>query len=114
MFALRLLANAQTGSGGSIISILPIVLIFGVMYFLLLRPQRKRQKETARLQGGLAEGDEVILNSGIYGWISEINDDEGYVWLELAEKVEVRVSKSAIISRVSVTSTEAPATDDKS
>ena len=57
LFATIGAATTETNSGGGILSILPLVLIFGAMYFLLLRPQRKRQKETRSLQSALQEGD---------------------------------------------------------
>lgn len=111
MSALHLLAAASNNSGGGLLGLLPLILIFGVMYFLLLRPQRKRQKEAVRLQSSLNEGDEVVLNSGIYGFISAVEDN--WVWLDIAEKVEIRVSKAAIASRVSTPAEGQPATDDK-
>ena len=77
------------------------------MYFLLLRPQRKRQKATASLQSSIAEGDEIVMNSGIYGFVSAIEDD--YLWIEIAEKVEVRVSKGSITRKISVTTEDKPA-----
>ena len=83
---------------------LPLVLIFAAMYFLLLRPQRKRQKETAALQSSIAEGDEVILNSGMYGFVSAVEDD--LLWIEIAEKVEVRVTKGSIARKVSISTEE--------
>jgi preprotein translocase subunit YajC len=98
-------------SGGGILSVLPLVLIFGAMYFLLLRPQRKRQKETRNLQSALQEGDEVVLASGIYGFISAIED--GYVWLDIAEKVEIRVARSAIATKVSTPSSNEQSSNDK-
>jgi preprotein translocase subunit YajC len=103
--------TAAPKSGGGILSILPLVLIFGAMYFLLLRPQRKRQKETRSLQSALQEGDEVILASGIYGFISAIED--GYVWLDIAEKVEIRVARSAIATKVSTPSSTDQSSSDK-
>ena len=94
-----------------ILSMLPLVLIFAAMYFLLLRPQRKRQKETVKLQSSIAEGDEVIMNSGIYGFVSAVEDD--LLWIEIAEKVEVRVTKGSIARKVSIPSEE-KAIDKKS
>ena len=94
-----------------ILSMLPLVLIFAAMYFLLLRPQRKRQKETARLQSSIAEDDEVIMNSGIYGFVSAV--EEELLWIEIAEKVEVRVTKGSIARKVSIPS-EDKANDKKS
>ena len=100
-----LVAATETATKSNpILSMLPLVLIFAAMYFLLLRPQRKRQKETAALQSSIAEGDEVILNSGMYGFVSEVEDD--LLWIEIAEKVEVRVTKGSIARKVSVSTEE--------
>ena len=111
LFATIGAATTDSKSGGGILSILPLVLIFGAMYFLLLRPQRKRQKETRSLQNALQEGDEVILASGIYGFISAIED--GYVWLDIADKVEIRVARSAIATKVSTPSSNDQSSSDK-
>ena len=111
LFATIGAATSDSKSGGGILSILPLVLIFGAMYFLLLRPQRKRQKETRSLQSALQEGDEVILASGIYGFISAIED--GYVWLDIADKVEIRVARSAIATKVSAPSSNDQSSTDK-
>lgn len=92
--------SGQSNSGGGLVSLLPLLLIFVAMYFLLLRPQRKRQKEARLLQDSLKEGDEVVLNSGIIGFIDDVEDD-GIVWLNVADKVEIRVTKGAIASRMS-------------
>ena len=103
-----LLAAADTTTKSNpLLSFLPLVLIFAAMYFLLLRPQRKRQKATASLQSSIAEGDEIVMNSGIYGFVSAIEDD--YLWIEIAEKVEVRVSKGSITRKISVTTEDKPA-----
>ncbi len=104
-------ATETATKSDTILSMLPLVLIFAAMYFLLLRPQRKRQKETARLQSSIAEGDEVIMNSGIYGFVSAVEDD--LLWIEIAEKVEVRVTKGSIARKVSIPS-EDKAIDKKS
>ena len=100
-----------TTNSNPILGMLPLVLIFAAMYFLLLRPQRKRQKETVKLQSSIAEGDEVIMNSGIYGFVSAVEDD--LLWIEIAEKVEVRVTKGSIARKVSIPS-EDKAIDKKS
>lgn len=95
----QILGAASNSSGSSIVSLLPLVFIFVAMYFLLLKPQRKRQKEARSLQSTLAEGDEVILNSGIYGFVSSVEDD--YLWLDIAEhapgkSIEIRVARNAV------------------
>lgn len=73
--------------------------IFGAMYFLLLRPQRRRLKETQALQSSLAVNDEVVLNSGIYGYITAIEDD--VLWVDIAdghgsERIEIRVARGSV------------------
>ena len=111
LFAIIGAETAAPKSSWSVLDILLLVLVFAAMYFLLLRPQRKRQKETRSLQSALQEGDEVILTSGIYGFISAIED--GYVWLDIAEKVEIRVARSAIATKVSTPSSNDQSSSDK-
>jgi len=104
-------ANPPQDPSGNWTGLLLMGLVFAAMYFLLLRPQRKRQKEAQRLQSSLAEGDDVILNSGIYGFVSAVEDS--YLWLDIAEKVEIRVARSAVASRVSSPAEGLTATEDK-
>lgn len=110
--ALNLLSAAETtNSGGSILGMLPLIAIFAAMYFLLLRPQRKRQKETRNLQSSLQEGDEIVMSSGIYGWISSVEDN--YFWVEIAKDTEIRVSKSAVTNRISTNSQGSDNSEEK-
>lgn len=81
---------AQAGFG----SLIPLVLIFVIFYFLLLRPQMKRAKEHKKMTESLAKGDEVVTNGGLLGKISHI--DETFVTLEVATGVDVKVQRSAI------------------
>jgi preprotein translocase subunit YajC len=85
-------AQAAGGSSASTwINILPLVLIFVVFYFLLIRPQTKRAKEHREMVAKLSAGDEVVTTGGILGRISEI--DESFVTLEVAPKVTIRVQR---------------------
>ena len=102
IFPSLLAAAVDEQASNPILGFLPLVLIFAAMYFLLLRPQRKRQKETANLQKGIAEGDEVVLNSGIYGFVSAVEDE--WLWLDVAEKVEIRVAKGSVARKISANS----------
>jgi len=68
------------------------------MYFLMIRPQRKRQRQQAELQSSIGIGDEVVTNSGIYGFITGEEDDR--FWLEVDENVQIRIAKAAIQGRV--------------
>jgi preprotein translocase subunit YajC len=90
-------AYAQTtpaGAEGSLVSFLPIILMFVVLYFLMIRPQMKRQKEQKSMMDALAKGDEVVTTGGILGKISKVAD--AYVTLEIANGTEVVVQKAAV------------------
>lgn len=79
------------GSGGAWMQLLPLVLIFVVFYFLLIRPQTKRAKEHREMVGKLASGDEVVTNGGLLGRVTEVGDN--FLTLEIADNVRVRVQK---------------------
>ena len=89
---------AASNSGGSALSLLFLPLMLVGAYFLLIRPQRRRQKETAVLQGALEEGDEVITTSGIYGFITGFDGD--IIWLEVDDNIQIRVSRRAVQGKV--------------
>jgi preprotein translocase subunit YajC len=96
--AFGILAAEDSSGGGAAFQLVFFAMIFVAMYFLLIRPQRRRAKETQSLQSSISENDEVLLNSGIYGFVTAIDGD--IVWVDIAENVEIRVSKSAIARRI--------------
>ena len=91
-------AHAQTapapGAGGGVLGFLPFLVLIGVMYFLMIRPQMKRAKEHRGMLDKLARGDEVLTTGGIAGTVAEIG--ENFVTVEVADGVRVRVQKAAI------------------
>ena len=91
-------AYAQAAAGGdtqsTIMGLLPLVLMFVVVYFVMIRPQMKRQKEHKAMVEALAKGDEVVTAGGFLGKISKIG--EAYVGVELASGVEVQMQRSAV------------------
>ena len=88
-------APAATPAGPNpLASFVPIILIFVIMYFLLFRPQMKRQKEQQKLIAALKTGDRVVTASGIHGLISNVKDST--VILKIADHVKIEVEKSAI------------------
>ena len=99
---LALLAQAQTpapagpgGIGGGLGGfIVPMTLIFVMMYFLLIRPQKKRQMEQQRLVSALKTGDRVVTNAGIHGLISNVK--ETTVIVKVADNVKIEMEKSAV------------------
>jgi preprotein translocase subunit YajC len=82
------------GQGSQIWSFLPIILIFVIFYFLLIRPQQKQRKEHQNLLGNLRVGDQIITGGGIYGKITGIRDN--VITIEISDKVRVKVSRSSI------------------
>lgn len=90
------LAYAQSaGDENPLIGLMPLVLIFGVFYFLLIRPQQKRFKEHQQLVAGLKKGDEVTTAGGIVGKITALEGD-AHVMVQIASGVEIKVVKSTI------------------
>ncbi len=88
--------GGQGGSGQSsqIMAFLPLILLFAVFYFLLIRPQQKRARTHKQFIESLKKGDRVVTSGGMYGTITGITDDS--VTIEIAEKVRIKVLKSAI------------------
>ena len=89
-------AAPQQGSGWSMWIML--ALIFVVMWFFMIRPQRKQQKEIQAFRDGLKKGDKVVTIGGIYGTVCEVKDT--YVLIEVDKDVKVRVSKQALVKDV--------------
>ena len=81
---------------------LPLILIFGIMYFLLIRPQQKKMKDHQQMVEGLRRGDQVVTQGGLIGKVAKVKD-EGEIEVELAEGVKVRVVKSTIAQVLSKT-----------
>jgi preprotein translocase subunit YajC len=89
-------AWAQAGAppGGDLWSMLPIMLMFIVLYFLMIRPQMKRAKEHKAMIDALQKGDEVVAAGGVVGKINKM--DSNYITLQVADNVEIRVQRVAV------------------
>jgi preprotein translocase subunit YajC len=86
--------GAGASPGGGFESMILILLMFGVLYFMMIRPQMKRAKEQKAMIEALQKGDEVITAGGLLGRITKLS--EGYVTLDIANNVEVQVQRSAV------------------
>ena len=80
--------------GGGLTGLLFPILLIGVMYFLMIRPQMKRAKEHKAMLGQLAKGDEVLTNGGMAGVVTDLGDN--FITVEIADNVRIRVQKGAI------------------
>jgi len=88
-------AQAAAGSGETgWTSFLPIILMFGLLYFMLIRPQMKRAKEHKTMTESLQKGDEVVTTGGVLGKITKIAD--AYISIEIAPQVEISVQRGAV------------------
>jgi preprotein translocase subunit YajC len=88
-------AAPAAGASGGLMSMLPLVLMFVVLYFVMIRPQMKRQKETKSMLEALSKGDEVVTQGGVIGKISKLGDT--FVSVEVANGVELQVQRVAIV-----------------
>lgn len=94
-FAQSAPAAASGGTESTLFSILPLVLMFVVLYFIMIRPQMKKQKEHKAMIEALAKGDEVVIAGGMLGRISKLGDS--YLTVEIANGVEVQVQRPAVL-----------------
>lgn len=99
MFISTAFAQTAPAAGGdfqsSLMSMLPLVLMFVVLYFVMIRPQMKKQKEHKAMIDALAKGDEVVTVGGVLGKVTKIN--ESNVSLEVANGVELQLQRSAVV-----------------
>ena len=98
VFAQAAPAPAAPGAGAGLGSFVPFIFIFIIMYFVLFRPQMRRQKEQQRLVSTLKTGDRVVTNAGIHGLISNVKDTT--VIVKVADNVKIEMEKSAVTNVV--------------
>lgn len=88
-------AGSTTGQSNPLITFLPLILVFVVFYFFMIRPQMKKQKEMTNYRSSLKKGDKVITTGGIYGRIHEVKDN--YVFMDAGSDIRLKVDKSALL-----------------
>ena len=116
LFYLPLLLGAPQGSegapGSSLFSFLPLIAIIGIFYFLILRPQSKKQKETQKMLSAIKKGDRVVTIGGIHGVIQSVK--ESTVIIKVDENTKLEFNRGAISSVSSQAKDEDKSADDKS
>ena len=105
MHLLSLIAADSKSSSAGFVNIAILLVIPVAMYFLLIRPQRRRQRAAANLQSSIEIGDEVMTTSGMYGFVTGFDGD--IAWLEIDDNVQMRVARAAIQRRVDTAQTAA-------
>ena len=88
--------------GGAIAQFLPLILIFAIMYFLLIRPQQKKAKEHAAMVAAVRRGDQVVTQGGLIGKVTKVKEDNE-IEVEIASGVKVRVVQSTLVSVINKT-----------
>jgi preprotein translocase subunit YajC len=86
---------AAAGPESSLLSLAPLVLMFVVLYFIMIRPQMKKQKEHKAMIEAIAKGDEVVIAGGVLGKVAKLGDS--YLHVEVANGVELQVQRSAVV-----------------
>jgi preprotein translocase subunit YajC len=92
---------AKPAGGNPIVGLLPIILIFVVLYFLMILPQQRRQKKHVEMITGLKKGDRIVTGAGIYGIITNVK--ENTLMVKIAENVEIELDKGSISHKIGAT-----------
>ena len=94
-FAQAAPAAATSSTESTLYSMLPLVLMFVVLYFIMIRPQMKKQKEHKAMVESIAKGDEVVISGGVLGRVAKLGDS--YINVEVASGVELQVQRGAVL-----------------
>ena len=92
----NIIIAAQSAQGGGMSMIIMMVAIFAIMYFFMIKPQQKRQKEIQNFQNSLQEGTQVLTGGGIYGTVKKIDLASGIIEVKIADGVVIKVDKSYV------------------
>ena len=95
---MNLLLQAQAQGGGSMGFLIMMVAIFAIMWFFMIRPQQKKQKEIRKFQNSLQEGSKVVTGGGVYGTVKHINLEQNTVDVEVARGVVFTVAKNYVFA----------------
>ncbi len=102
MFFLLQAAGKQSSPGGMLSMLLPFVLMFVVMYFLILRPQKRKEKERKALLSRIKKNDRVVTAGGIHGLVTSVREHEIILRIDDSKDIKIKVDRSAIVSVVEV------------
>jgi preprotein translocase subunit YajC len=97
-FAFLFLTGQPAGAAGQtnpLVTFLPLILVFVVFYFFMIRPQMKKQKEMSSYRSSLKRGDKVVTTGGLYGRVSEVK--ENYVMMDVGADIKLKVDKNALL-----------------
>ena len=111
MHVLSILAAEESSNSGSALGLfVPMLIIGGAMYMLMIRPQRRKMRAQAALQSSIEVGDEVMTTSGMYGFVTLIDGE--IAWLEIDDNVQIRVARQALQRKVDTSQGETAVPSD--
>ena len=110
MHVLSILAAESTKSSNPLGLFIPMLLIGAAMYFLMIRPQRRKMRAQATLQSSIEIGDEVMTTSGVYGFITGFDGD--IAWLEIDDNVQIRISRQAVQRKIDTSASDTTVPSD--
>ncbi len=90
------LAEAAPQGGNSLMMFLPYILIFAVIWFLMIRPQARKQKDHQRMVAALQKGDRVVTSGGVHGTVTDTREESGTLWIKIADNVRVEIERNSI------------------
>ena len=93
--------GSPQGGGGGIAAFLPMILIFVILYFLILRPQAKRQREHQKMLEVLSKGDKIVTTGGVHGTIVRINDEDKTIIVKVADEIKLTIDRGAVARKIS-------------
>src|SRR5215831_6071417 len=103
---------APGGPAGGLVQFLPMIFIFVIFYFLLIAPMRKKQRKTQEMLSRLKKGDEVITSGGIFGRITALDEERGFVILQISDNTKIKVLRTRIAGLAAEPETTAVASNN--
>lgn len=110
MHVLSIVAADESSGGSALGLFVPMLLIGAAMYFLMIRPQRRKMRSQAALQSSIEVGDEVMTTSGVYGFVTLLDGD--IAWLEIDDNVQIRIARQALQRKVDTSQGETAVPSD--
>ena len=104
-------SGADGGAGGGLGFFLPLIALFLLMYAIIIRPQQRQQKEQRKMVAAVERGDQVVTSGGIHGRVTGVSDD--VLTVEIAERVRVKLNRSAVSQRISAEKGSEKGKDEK-
>lgn len=90
--------GANAGGGGDYTMIIMLIAMFAILYFFMIRPQQKRQKEIQKFRNSLEVGSKVVTAGGLYGTVKDLNDGQNFITLEIAKGVTIQIDRNYVFA----------------